>query len=66
MDKEVFSEFSEAENAIKKNEKKTDLNKRKFILEIQSGYGDEIKNDIKVEPEQKGFLGYIKKIFKLF
>jgi len=66
MDKEVFSEFSDAEKAIKKSEKKTDLNKRKFILEMQSGYGDEIKNNVKVKPEQKGFLGYIKKIFKMF
>ena len=66
MDKEVFSEFSETEKAIKNLQKKTDLSKRKFILEIQSGYGDKIKNDISVKPEPKGFVNYIKKILKMF
>lgn len=46
-------EINRAENEIKVSLKKTDLKKSRFIDEIMSGYGEEIKTSLKPKPKVK-------------
>ena len=67
MDKEIKKEL----NAIKSQEKKTDLRKLSFITEITSGLGDEIKEGVvkmkeNVPEKENKITKYFKKLFKTF